>query len=35
MIREWNINGLPNDDLSIENGIVMFKARRWPLMIDP
>jgi dynein heavy chain, axonemal len=35
LIREWNINGLPNDDLSIENGIIIFKARRWPLMIDP
>ena len=34
-IREWNIDGLPNDDLSVENGIIMFKARRWPLMIDP
>lgn len=35
IIRQWNIDGLPNDDLSIENGIIMFKARRWPLMIDP
>ena len=34
-IRIWNVAGLPNDDLSIENGIVMFKSRRWPLMIDP
>ena len=29
------MNGLPNDDLSIENGIIIFKSRRWPLMIDP
>jgi dynein heavy chain len=35
VIREWNINGLPNDDLSVENGIIIFKSRRWPLMIDP
>jgi dynein heavy chain len=24
-----------NDNLSIENGIILFKSRRWPLMIDP
>jgi len=34
-IRIWNVAGLPNDDLSVENGIIMFKSRRWPLMIDP
>lgn len=31
----WNAASLPNDNLSIENGIVMFESRRWPLMIDP
>lgn len=34
-IREWNIQGLPSDSFSIENGIIIFKARRWPLSIDP
>jgi len=34
-IRMWGIAGLPSDKLSIENGIIMFKSRRWPLMIDP
>jgi len=34
-IRQWSVAGLPNDNLSIENGIIMFKSRRWPLMIDP
>ena len=34
-IREWNINGLPSDAFSIENGIIVSKARRWPLCIDP
>jgi dynein heavy chain len=34
-IRAWNIAGLPTDSVSIENGIIMSKARRWPLMIDP
>ena len=27
--------GLPSDNLSVENGIIMFGSRRWPLMIDP
>lgn len=34
-IRMWSVSGLPNDNLSIENGIIMFKSRRWSLMIDP
>ena len=34
-IRAWNIAGLPSDSVSIENGIIVAKARRWPLMIDP
>ncbi|KAI8910835.1 dynein heavy chain and region D6 of dynein motor-domain-containing protein, partial [Gorgonomyces haynaldii] len=34
-IREWNIAGLPSDAFSIDNGIIVSNARRWPLMIDP
>lgn len=34
-IRTWQIAGLPTDRLSLENGIIMAKARRWPLLIDP
>ncbi|RYH30478.1 hypothetical protein EON65_05000, partial [archaeon] len=34
-IRQWCIDGLPTDGFSIDNGIVVFNARRWPLMIDP
>jgi dynein heavy chain, axonemal len=34
-IRSWNIFGLPSDTFSVENGIILSNARRWPLMIDP
>ncbi|KAF4014246.1 hypothetical protein G4228_005292, partial [Cervus hanglu yarkandensis] len=34
-IRAWNIAGLPSDSFSIDNGIIIMNARRWPLMIDP
>lgn len=34
-IREWSIDGLPSDSFSVENAIIIFKSRRWPLCIDP
>ncbi|KAK9812825.1 hypothetical protein WJX72_004356 [[Myrmecia] bisecta] len=34
-IRQWNIWGLPKDDISSENAIAVDQGRRWPLCIDP
>jgi len=34
-IQAWVVASLPNDALSIENGIIIDRSRRWPLMIDP
>ncbi|KAJ8964947.1 hypothetical protein NQ314_004502, partial [Rhamnusium bicolor] len=34
-IREWNIQGLPADSFSTENGIIVTHGSRWPLVIDP
>ncbi|KAJ3224818.1 Dynein heavy chain 2, axonemal [Clydaea vesicula] len=34
-IRDWNIQGLPSDAFSSENGIIVTRGRRWPLMVDP
>jgi len=34
-IREWNMQGLPTDSISIDNAILVTRGQRWPLMIDP
>ncbi|KAH9525061.1 Dynein heavy chain 1, axonemal, partial [Bulinus truncatus] len=34
-IRNWQINGLPGDNYSVENGVIVSLTRRWPLFIDP
>jgi dynein heavy chain len=35
VVRGWQIDGLPADDFSSENGLLTTMGRRWPLMIDP
>ena len=35
LTKTWTANGLPSDNLSIENALIMFRSRRFPLMIDP
>ena len=34
-VRDWNIWGLPTDNVSVDNGILVTRGKRWPLMIDP
>ncbi|PRP82215.1 dynein-1-alpha heavy chain, flagellar inner arm I1 complex, partial [Planoprotostelium fungivorum] len=34
-ISKWMSEGLPNDELSVQNGLVTTRASRWPLCIDP
>ncbi|XP_018428368.1 PREDICTED: dynein heavy chain 2, axonemal [Nanorana parkeri] len=35
MVRDWNLQGLPSDSFSSDNGVIVTRGNRWPLMIDP
>ena len=34
-VGQWNLEGLPPDELSVQNGIMVTRSSRYPLMIDP
>lgn len=34
-IAKWNKEGLPANEMSIQNGILTTMSSRWPLCIDP
>merc|ERR1719506_462150 len=35
IVRDWNLDGLPTDSFSTENGVLTTRGRRFPLLIDP
>ena len=35
LTREWQLDGLPSDEVSTNNAIMVTRGKRWPLLIDP
>ena len=34
-VLKWHNEGLPNDSHSTENALIVKKAHKWPVFIDP
>ncbi|CAG5099433.1 Similar to DNAH5: Dynein heavy chain 5 [Cotesia congregata] len=34
-VSEWTLQGLPNDELSVQNALVVTKSSSYPLLVDP
>jgi dynein heavy chain len=34
-VLKWGSEGLPSDELSVQNGTMITHTTKWPLVIDP
>jgi dynein heavy chain len=34
-LGQWKLQGLPTDDASLHNGIIISRTVKWPLLLDP
>ena len=34
-VLKWGSEGLPGDELSVQNGTLITRTTKWPLVIDP